>query len=380
MDVEALSQGADDGYLERPRVAVDAMGGDHAPEEVVRGAVEWGRQHPDVDVILVGDEGRITPFIDAALPDHIRIVHASESIGMDEAPAVAVRRKKDAAINVAMRLVRDGEADAVVSAGHTGAGVASAILHLKRLPGVDRPALAVQMITQTGPITLLDIGATTDSTGVNLAQYAHMGSLFSKSVLGVEDPSVALLSIGGEQGKGETRVQDATALLSEGHLNFIGNVEGRDVPRHPADVVVCDASVGNVVMKFFEGLSQTIFGMLEEEFRRPPWGPLGYLFMRPGIGRIRERFDYEKLGGSPLLGVNGTVLITHGSAKRRMIGYAVEVTAAAARANIPKRITAALVSEGVDKSTAQKKTAALHTEGTAQADGVDVVDEAEEGD
>jgi glycerol-3-phosphate acyltransferase PlsX len=371
MDVEALSQGASAGHLERPRVAVDAMGGDHAPEEVVRGALEWSREHPDVDVILVGDEARITPFVDEALPDHVRIVHASEAIGMDEAPAVAVRRKRDASINVAMRLVRDGEADAVVSAGHTGAVVASAILHLKRLPGVDRPALAIQMITQTGPLTLLDIGATTDSSGVNLAQYAHMGSLFSERVLGVSEPSVALLSIGGEEGKGETRVQDATALLRDGHLNFVGNVEGRDLPRHPADVVVCDASVGNVVMKFFEGLSLTIFGMLEEEFRRPPWGPLGYLFMRPGIGRIRERFDYEKLGGSPLLGVNGTVLITHGSASRRMVGYAVEVTAAAARASIPQRITVALASEGIDKSTAQKKAAALHPEGTSAPAEVD---------
>jgi glycerol-3-phosphate acyltransferase PlsX len=370
VDVESLRRHRD-GRLERPRVAVDAMGGDHAPEEVVRGAVDWARAHADVEVILVGDEARIRPLIDEALPDHVRIAHASETVGMGEAPAVAVRRKKDASINVAMRLVRDGEADAVVTAGHTGAGVASAILYLKRLPGVDRPALAVQMITQRGPLTLLDIGATTDSTGVNLAQYAHMGSLFSERVLGVENPSVALLSIGGEEGKGEMRVQDATALLREGHLNFVGNVEGRDVPRHPADVVVCDASVGNVTMKFFEGLSRTIFGMLEAEFKRLPWGPLGYLFMRPGIGRIRERFDYEKLGGSPLLGVNGTVLITHGSAKRRMIGYAVEVTAAAARANIPERITAALVSEGVDKSTAQRKTAALHPSGGRRSDEVD---------
>jgi glycerol-3-phosphate acyltransferase PlsX len=295
---------------------------------------------------------------------------------MDEAPAVAVRRKKDAAINVAMRLVRDGQADAVVTAGHTGAGVASAILHLKRLPGVDRPALAVQMITEKGPLTLLDIGATTDSSGVNLAQYAHMGSIFSEQVLGVTDPSVALLSIGGEQGKGEMRVQEATALLQDGHLNFVGNVEGRDVPHHPADVVVCDASVGNVVMKFFEGLAQVIFGLVSDEFRRPPWGPVGYLFMRPGINRIRERFDYEKLGGSPLLGVNGTVLITHGSAKRRMIGYAVEVTAAAARANIPERIRAKLLEEGVDKSTAQRKAAGLRT---AEEPPLVTVDEADEG-
>jgi glycerol-3-phosphate acyltransferase PlsX len=375
MDVEALTRKTGEGDLGRPRVAVDAMGGDHAPEEVVRGAVDRARQRDDVDVILVGDEARITPFIDEVLPPHVTIVHATEAVGMDEQPAVAVRRKKDASINVAMRLVRDGEADAVVTAGHTGAGVASAILHLKRLPGVDRPALAVQMITETGPLTLLDIGATTDSTGVNLAQYAHMGSIFSEQVLGVTDPSVALLSIGGEQGKGEMRVQDATALLRDGHLNFIGNVEGRDVPHHPADVVVCDASVGNVVMKFFEGLAQVIFGMVEEEFRRPPWGPMGYLFMRPGISRIRERFDYEKLGGSPLLGVNGTVLVTHGSAKRRMIGYAVEVTAAAARARIPERIREKLLEEGVDKSTAQRKTAGLHQADESPLVTVDEVDE-----
>ena len=368
MDVASLNRGSQDGQLERPRVAVDAMGGDHAPEEVVRGAVDWARLHPDVEVILVGDEARMAPFIDEPLPAHVRIVQASQLVEMGEAPAVAVRRKRDASINVAMRLVRDGEADAVVTAGHTGAGVASAILNLKRLPGVDRPALAVQMITETGPLTLLDIGATTDSTGINLAQYAHMGTLFSERVLGVRNPTVALLSIGGEEGKGETRVQDATALLRDGHLNFIGNVEGRDVPHHPADVVVCDASVGNVVMKFFEGLSTVMLDMLRNEFRRPPWGPLGYLFMRPGIGRIRARFDYEKLGGSPLLGVNGTVLITHGSAKRRMIGYAVEVTAAAARANIPERITATLASEGVDKSTALRKAAALHPDPAAAPD------------
>jgi glycerol-3-phosphate acyltransferase PlsX len=169
-----------------------------------------------------------------------------------------------------------------------------------------------------------------------------MGSLFAERVLGVHQPSVALLSIGEEAGKGEQRVQEATALLRASTLRFVGNVEGRHLPHHPADVVVCDASVGNVVMKFFEGLSGVMFELLRREFRRPPWGPLGYLFMRPGIRRIRRRFDYERLGGAPLLGVNGTVLITHGSARRRMIGYAVDVTAAAARARIPERIAAAL--------------------------------------
>jgi glycerol-3-phosphate acyltransferase PlsX len=189
-----------------------------------------------------------------------------------------------------------------------------------------------------------------------------MGTIFAEQVLGVADPSVALLSIGEEGGKGEQRVQDATERLALSSIRFLGNVEGKDLPHHPADVVVCDASVGNVVMKFFEGLSGVMFDLLRREFQRPPWGPIGYFFMRPGIKRLRRRFDYERLGGAPLLGVNGTVLITHGGARRRMIGYAVEVTAMAARARIPERITAALASEGVDRSSALKKAATLHPE------------------
>jgi glycerol-3-phosphate acyltransferase PlsX len=191
-------------------------------------------------------------------------------------------------------------------------------------------------------MVLLDIGATTDSTGTNLYQYAHMGKIFAERVLGVTNPSVALLSIGEEGGKGEQRVQEATELLKASDLRFLGNAEGKDLPKHPADVVVCDATVGNVTIKFFEGLSTFIFDMVRAEFKRWPLGPLGYLFMRPGIGRIRQRFDYERLGGAPLLGVKGTVLITHGRAKRRMIGFAVEVGAAAARARIPDRIADAL--------------------------------------
>jgi glycerol-3-phosphate acyltransferase PlsX len=343
LDIDVL-RGTGASSLDRVRVAVDAMGGDHAPDEVVAGAVEWAARNLGTDVILVGDEPRIEQLISAAgtKPGNVSIVPATESVSMDEHPALAVRRKRDASINVAMKLVKHGEADAVVTAGHTGAGVASAILNLGRLPNVDRPALAVQMFTDKGPMVFLDIGATTDSTGNNLYQYAHMGSVFAERLLGVASPSVALLSIGEEGGKGEQRVQDATELLKQSKLRFLGNAEGKDLPQHPADVVVCDASVGNVTIKFFEGLSSFIFDSLRAEFKRPPWGPIGYFFMRPGIGRIRQRFDYEKLGGSPLLGVKGTVLITHGRAKRRMIGFAVEVTAAAARARIPERIADAL--------------------------------------
>ena len=318
------------------------MGGDHAPEEVVVGSVDWARKHPETDVILVGDIVRIESFIGADKPPNVGLVQASESVAMDEHPAAAVRSKRDASINVCMRLVKDGQADAVVTAGHTGAGVASAILFLGRLKGVDRPALAVQLVTDKGPMVLLDIGATTDSTGVNLYQYAHMGTILAEQVFGVDDPTVALLSIGEEGGKGEQRVQDATELIKASPLNFVGNAEGKDLPHHPADVVVCDASVGNVTIKFFEGLSSFIFDQLRTEFKRWPLGPIGYAFMRPGIGRIRRRFDYERLGGAPLLGVKGTVLITHGRARRRMIGFAVEVGAAAARARIPERIADAL--------------------------------------
>jgi len=333
---------SDDAASSRARVAVDAMGGDHAPDEVVAGALDWARRNPDTDVILVGDEQRVADLVGAGRPANLTIVAATESVSMDEHPALAVRRKRDASINVCMRLVKEGRADAVVTAGHTGAGVASAILNLGRLPNVDRPALAVQLVTDRGPMVFLDIGATTDSTGNNLYQYAQMGTIFAERVLGVTDPSVALLSIGEEGGKGEQRVQDATDLLRASKLRFVGNAEGKDLPHHPADVVVCDASVGNVTLKFFEGLSGFIFDQLRTEFQRPPWGPIGYFFMRPGIGRIRQRFDYERLGGSPLLGVKGTVLITHGRAKRRMLGFAVEVCAAAARAHIPDRIADAL--------------------------------------
>ena len=201
------------------------------------------------------------------LPPNVEIVHASEVVGMDEHPAKALREKKDSTILVATDLVKQGRAEALVTAGHTGAGMAAAVLRLGRLPGVDRPALAVQMTTDAGPMVLLDIGANPDSTAENLAQYARMGAIFSERVLGVDRPRVALLSIGEEKGKGDARIQQATELLDQTTLNFVGNVEGKDVVHHLADVVVCDAVLGNVVIKFFEGLSGWIFDLFRGEFR-----------------------------------------------------------------------------------------------------------------
>jgi glycerol-3-phosphate acyltransferase PlsX len=323
------------------RVAVDAMGGDHGPVEVVNGVIRHAREADADRFILVGDEPTITG-IAGELPPNVSIVHATQVIGMDESPALALREKKDASILVATELVKRGEADAVVTAGHTGAGMAAAVLKLGRLPGVDRPALAVQLVTESGPLVLLDIGANPDSTAENLAQYAEMGAIFAEGVLGVSDPRVALLSIGEEKGKGDARIQAATDLLDASRLRFEGNVEGKDLTRHMADVVVCDAVLGNVVIKFFEGLSTFIFDQWRAEFRGSWRGRLAYLLMRPGINRIRHTFDYELAGGSPLLGVKGTVIITHGRARRRMIAYACEVAATMARARVPELIGEAL--------------------------------------
>jgi glycerol-3-phosphate acyltransferase PlsX len=315
------------------------MGGDHAPLEIVSGTVTWARKHPSDKVLLVGIPEAIAKAAGEPLPSNIEVVPASQVVEMDESPAMALKTKKDSSIVVAMDLIKEGRGDALVTAGHSGAGMAAAVLRLGRLPGVDRPALAVQMVTETGPFVLLDIGANVDATGNNLYQYAHMGSLYAERVLGVANPRVAMLSIGEEKGKGNLAIQQATEMLdADGSLNFVGNVEGRDLVKHKADVAVCDAVVGNVTMKFFEGLARFIADLWTREFKRLPWGPLGYLFMRPGANRIRATFDYERMGASPLLGVKGMVLITHGSAKRRMIEFAVEAGATAARAHIPELI------------------------------------------
>jgi glycerol-3-phosphate acyltransferase PlsX len=324
------------------RVAVDAMGSDHGPTEVVPGAIAFAIDHPEDRVALVGDRAVIEATA-GELPANVEVVHATQVVGMDEHPALALREKKDSSILVATELVRRDQADAVVTAGHTGAGMAAAVLRLGRLRGVDRPALAVQIPAGERPFVILDIGANPDSTPENLVQFARMGSIFSERVLGVADPRVALLSIGEEKGKGDQRIQRATELLDlEGGLRFVGNVEGKDLTRQMADVVVCDAVLGNVVIKFFEGLSGFIFERFREEFRGSLRGRLAYLLLRPALGRIRGTFDYEKVGGSPLLGVRGAVVITHGRARRRMIGYACQVAAGMARERVPDRIAEAL--------------------------------------
>ena len=319
------------------RLAVDAMGGDHGPAEVVPGALDHAAAHPEDQVFLVGDPARIAA-VAPSLPANVEVVPASQVVEMDEHPALALREKRDASITVGCDLVRSGRADAIVTAGHTGAAMAAAVLRIGRLPGVDRPALAVQMVRQGRPFVLLDIGANPDSTPENLVQYARMGTIFAERVIGIEAPRVALLSIGEEKGKGDLRIQRATELLDASEMRFVGNVEGKDLVADMADVVVTDAVTGNVVIKFFEGLSTFIFDLWRGEFGGSWRGRLAYLLMRPGIGRIRHVFDYETAGGSPLLGVKGAVIITHGRARRRMVGFACAVAADTARTGVPQLI------------------------------------------
>jgi len=322
------------------RIAVDAMGGDHAPREVVRGAINYAASHAD-EVILVGDIPRIEREITEyghGRPASVRFVDAPEVIGMGDHPAQAIRAKRRASIVVATDLVRDGGADAVVSAGSTGATMAAAIFRLGRIEGIDRPALPAHMVTATGPVMLLDVGANVDSSPDNLVQFAAMGAIFAERVLKVTRPRIGLLNIGEEKEKGDALTREAHLRLRASGMNFVGNVEAHEMIGHAADVVVCDGFVGNVVIKFFEGLTSYIFRSLRTDLQQGPLAPIALLALKPGFERIKERFDYEQYGGSPLLGVRGVSIVTHGRARARMLEHAIRVASEAASAGVPAQI------------------------------------------
>jgi len=316
------------------------MGGDHAPREVVRGAIKYAASHAD-EVILVGDIPRIEREITEygrGRPASVRFVDAPEVIGMGDHPAQAIRGKRRASIVVATDLVRDGGADAVVSAGSTGATMAAAIFRLGRIQGIDRPALPAHMVTATGPVMLLDVGANVDSSPDNLVQFAAMGAIFAERVLKVTRPRIGLLNIGEEKEKGDALTREAHLRLRASGMNFVGNVEAHEMIGHAADVVVCDGFVGNVVIKFFEGLTSYIFRSLRTDLQQGPLAPIALLALKPGFERIKERFDYEQYGGSPLLGVRGVSIVTHGRARARMIEHAIRVASEAASARVPEQI------------------------------------------
>ncbi|MGH2456126.1 MAG: phosphate acyltransferase PlsX [Candidatus Limnocylindria bacterium] len=322
------------------RIAVDAMGGDLAPREVVRGAINYAAANAD-EVILVGDLPRIEAEIAEyghGRPASVTFVDAPEVIGMGESPATALRQKRRASVRVASDLVRDGLADAVVSAGSTGATMAAAVFRLGRVEGIDRPALGAHLVTATGPIMLLDVGANVDSDATNLVHFAVMGSIYAEHVLHVPRPRIGLLNIGEEDEKGNLLAREANERMRELELNFVGNVEGNDLIGHAADVVVCDGFVGNVVIKFFEGLTSYIFRSLRTDLQQGPVAPLALLALKPGFDRLKHRFDYERYGGAPLLGVRGVSIVTHGRAKARMIENALRVASEASAARIPDLI------------------------------------------
>jgi phosphate acyltransferase len=300
------------------RIAVDALGGDRGSVEVIAGALEASRE--GIDVVLFGP-----PMLDT---DGLELVPATEEIAMHDKPADAVRAKPDSSLVAACRAVGAGEADAVVSAGNTGAMLAAGLLHIRRLPGVLRPAIAVVIPARFRPSVLIDSGANADNRPEHLVQFAHMGSVFAQEILEVANPEVRLLSIGEEPEKGNQLTLEAHALLAAADgLRFTGNTEGRTLLEGEADVVVCDGFTGNVALKTLEGTIRTVLGSLRAEIDESTTARLGGVLIRPAARRLRDRLDPETYGGAYLLGLRGLVVIAHGSSSRRAIANAIELAA-----------------------------------------------------
>lgn len=306
------------------RIAIDAMGGDNAPEAIMEGAVSATLAY-DVELILVGNEAVLSPLLKKMGGEkaHLRIVHAPEKVEMDEPPSHAVRKKRNSSIWVATHLIKEGEAGAVISAGNTGAAMATALFILGPLKGVDRPAIATVLPTLQGSAVLLDVGANVDCKPNNLLQFAIMGQEYARRVQGKANPRIGLLSIGEEAIKGNELTKETFRLLRERDLNFIGNVEGRDVYNGNADVIVCDGFIGNVVLKVSEGLADTIGKFLKREIIGSSLGVLGYLLMKPAFNRFKKKVDYSEYGGAHLLGVNGVSIICHGRSSGKAIKNAI---------------------------------------------------------
>jgi phosphate acyltransferase len=310
------------------RVAVDALGGDRAPDEVIAGALDAARG--GIDVTLYGPAGLDTQ----GLP----LVETTDRIEMAEKPADAVRSKPDSSLVAAVRAVADGQADAVLSAGNTGAMLAAGLLHLRRLPGVQRPAIAVPIPARNGPSVLLDAGANADARAEHLLQFAHMGAIFSAEILGVPRPQVRLLSIGEEDEKGNALVLDAHALLRESGLDFAGNAESRDLLRGAADVIVADGFTGNIALKLLEGTISELLDAFREEVSATATGKLGGLLIRPAARRLRTRLDPDTYGGAYLLGLRGLAVIAHGNSGRRAIANAIRLAARGVEHRVVERL------------------------------------------
>ena len=323
-------------------IVLDAMGGDNAPKEIVKGAIEACELDKGFDITLVGKED----LINAELKKYknyskqrINIKNATEFITMNDSPAKALRRKKDSSLNIGSNLIKKNEGDAFISAGNTGAVMAAGLFNIGRLSGIKRPSISTVLPAKDGQTLLLDAGANTDSKPENLQQFAVMGEIYSKEILGVADPKIGLLSIGEEKKKGNKLVKDTYKLLeNDKRINFIGNIEGRDIFKNNCDVVVCDGFVGNVVLKTTEGVASFIFDILKETFSKNIRAKIGAGILKPYLKEMKNKLDYTQYGGAPLLGINGIVIISHGSSNSTAIVNAIRVARETVNNNIVELI------------------------------------------
>jgi glycerol-3-phosphate acyltransferase PlsX len=333
------------------RLALDAMGGDFAPAVTVEGAVETINESEDIEIVLVGNE----PYIKRELSgkryplNRLHIKHASQVVGMDEPAVTAVRKKKDSSIKRAVELVKNGDADAVVSAGHSGVAMAMSLLLLGASEGVDRPAIATVMPTLKGPFILLDAGANVDCAPENLLQFALMGDAYCRKMFNRPEPKVALLSIGEEDTKGNLLTKESFKLLRDSEMRFIGNIEGKDIFSGDADVVVCDGFIGNIVLKTSEGLAEAIMKMLKREIAEAATGRIAYLFIKSALKNFKKKTDYAEYGGAPLLGINGTSIISHGRSSAKAIRNALNVASEFSRKNVHEAIAEQINNYSVGK-------------------------------
>ena len=322
------------------KIVVDAMGGDHAPEAVVEGAVLAAREY-NTKIILTGLTERIQTELDKHDPDHtlpIEIVHAEQVVEMHDIPGKALRSKKKSSMKVGLDLVKQGAGAAFLSAGNTGAVLAYSTVILRPVKGVDRPAIAIQLPTSKGISILLDAGANVDCKTNQLFQFGIMGHVFAEYILGKENPSVGLLSIGEEDGKGNEIVKETFQMLKNSHINFIGNLEGKEVYRGNADVIVCDGFTGNVALKISESLAEMIGSSLKLMFQSNWLSKLGYLLLKPKLVEFKKKVDHSETGGAPLLGVNGVVIIAHGSSSPKAIKNAINRAQELSEKNIIEHI------------------------------------------
>lgn len=308
------------------KIAIDAMGGDHAPKEIVEGVFQAVEDFKDVEFLLYGDEVKMAPYLKQH--ERVQVIHCSEVIEGTDEPVRAVRRKKDASMVRMAQAVADGEADACVSAGNTGALMAAGLFIVHRIDGIDRPALATTLPTLDGAgFDMLDLGANADAKPENILQYAIMGSIYAKQVRGIEKPIVGLLNIGTEDKKGNDLTKQAFKLLKEQNdINFIGNVEARELLNHAADVVVTDGFTGNMVLKTIEGVAGNIFAMLKEEFLSSTKTKVAAMMMKNNLKNLKTKMDYSEYGGAPLFGLKAPVIKAHGSSKAQAIYSAIRQT------------------------------------------------------